>query len=141
MTPQETELQLAELRDAIEGWRRSHIPTLGMPKELWADAARLAKRLGLGVVVKALKIDHSKLRTLTEAVPAGKKLARAPRSDLSRTSSVAFVEFPTATAASFSPVSLSCLLEVESPSKSRLRAQLDNATALDVAAILREFAG
>jgi hypothetical protein len=112
-----------------------------MPKELWADAVRLSKSLGLGVVVKTLKLDHSKLKALTEALPTGKKLARAPRSDMSRTSSVAFVEFPTATAASFSGASLSCLLEVESPSKGRLRAQLDNATALDVAVILREFAG
>ncbi len=141
MTPQETELQLAELRDAIEGWRRSHIPTLGMPKKLWDDAARLANRLGLRVVVKALKVDHSKLKALTEGVTAGKKLARPPRSGLGRSSAVAFVEVPTATAASFSPASLSCLLEVESSRKGRLRAQLSNATALDVAAILCEFAG
>ena len=138
MTTQQTESQLAVLRDAIETWRRSHIPTLGMPKELWSDAARLAKSVGVGVVVRALKLDHSKLKALTEAVP-GKKLVRASRNDSSSSTSVAFVELSTPTA-TFSSTALSCLLEVESSEKGRLRAQLDNATAIDVAAILREFA-
>lgn len=141
MTPNATESQLNELRHAVESWRRSRKPPAGMPDHLWSAAALLAAEVGVGIVVKELRIDHGKLMRLAEQLRPTGKLTQHPRQQKGLAPAARFVEVPAATVAkSFSPA-LSCMFEVESPGRGRLRAQLDGATALEVATILREFAG
>jgi hypothetical protein len=139
MTPNATDSQLTELRQAIENWRRSRKPSVAMPEELWSAAVRFAAELGVGPVVKALKIDHGKLLRLVDELCAPGKLAKAPRCQEVQPPPT-FLKVPAATVARTFSGSLSCMLEAESPGRGRVRAKLDNATALDVATILREFA-
>lgn len=140
MTPHEIESQLGELRRAIEDWRRTRKPSAAMPKELWSAAALLAAEIGVGAVVKALKIDHGKLMRLADQLRSSHKRTRLPQQRENLPSPATFVELSAATVAKSVSAPLSCKLEVESSERGRLRAQLDNATALDVATVLREFA-
>ena len=135
-----TEPQISELRQAVESWRRSRKSPTAMPKELWSAAALLAVEIGVGPVVKSLKVDHGKLMRLAEQLRSSGRLARAPRQRKVTPALTTFVEIPTTAVAKSFSASLSCMLETESPERGRLRAQLDNITALDVAMILREFA-
>lgn len=139
MTPQKMESQMSELRYAVEDWRRSRKPSVAMPQELWSAAARLAIEIGVGPVVKALKLHHGRLMRLADQLRSDDKLARIPQQQEVLPSTATFVEVPATTVSKSCSPSLSCILEAEAPGRARLRAQLDNATALDVAAILREF--
>jgi hypothetical protein len=144
MISQQTELQLSELLDAIESWRRrAQKPTTGMPLDLWAEAVRLAKQNGLGPVARVLKLNHGKLKKLvTQQIQPGKLTSVARQRQRKATpTETTFVEIPTATVSKSFGSSFSCLLEVESSGRGRLRARIDSATPFDVATILREFAG
>ncbi len=141
MTTQQSELQLSELLGAIETWRRqTHNPTLGMPSELWAEAVRLAKQMGLSPVAGTLKINHGKLKRLVAEQMQPTKLTSVVRQKKS-TPETTFVEIPRATVSPSFGSSFSCMLEVEASGRGRLRARIDSATAFDIATILREFAG
>ena len=140
MRPQSIESQLGELRQSVENWRRSHRPPVAMPEELWSAAALLAAKIGVGAVAKALKLDHGKLMKLANQLGSSDKLTRPSQQREVPPTLATFVEVPAATVAKSIGAQLSCKLEVKSPGRGRLRTQLDNATALDVATILREFA-
>lgn len=137
MKPKTTS-QLTELRFAVESWRRSRKPSAGMPDHLWSEAALLASEIGVGNVVKALKVDHGKLMRLAEKMRPCDRLPSPPQQ--SALSPAAFMEVPAATVAKSFSTTFSCLFEVESLGRGKLRAQLEGVTALEVATILREFA-
>lgn len=142
MKPQQPEQQLSELLDAIESWRRqSKKPTLGMPPEFWADAIGLAKQMGLGPVARTLKLNHGKLKKLVAPQAQAGELTRLVCQKKASSVTPTFVEIPPATVSKGFGSSVSCLLEVESVGRGRLRARIENATAFDVATILRDFAG
>lgn len=141
MTPQQADFQLSALLEAIETWRRrTHNPTLGMPSELWAEAVRLAKQMGLSPVAGTLKINHGKLKRLVAEQIQPAKLTSVVRQKKS-TPETTFFEIPTTTVSKSFGSSFTCLLEVEASGRGRMRARIDSATAFDVATILREFAG
>jgi hypothetical protein len=119
-----------------------------MPSELWSDAIKLGKQIGVGRVASVLKINHGKLKELVgqqmsagelACLPRQRKTTRSPQVAVAKST---FVEIAAATVTKSFNTPLSCLLEVESPNgRGRLRARIDNATTHDVATILREFAG
>jgi len=144
MTAELPDEQITQLRASIEEWRRSR-KTLGtMPENLWASATRLAREFGVSEIARALKIDHGKLKRLS-GKPVS-ELKRTPKK-LVRSSPTACATPPTflevksvecTSSLGLGPSRISCKLEVEKE-QSRLRAQLENVTALDVATIFREF--
>lgn len=129
--------QLDQLRSSIDEWRCSPTSARAMPKELWSAATRIAAELGVGFVAKTLKIDYGKLKRLVGPI------ASPPVGGLVSLPSLGPPTFLELSVPTFSETlgsaSISCQFEVET-SQSRLCAQLQNASALDVAIILREFA-
>jgi hypothetical protein len=80
------------------------------------------------------------LKRLVEKFSANVKPAKISLRKIEKLSPTTFVEIPSASVAQgFNLVPLSCLLEVESSGHAKIRAQLNNATALDLATVLREF--
>lgn len=135
MTP---ENQIQRLRGSIERWRRSRKSLETMPRESWETATQLAAQLGVGVVARTLKIDHGKLKRLTDRLSSAGTSVPSPA--CSPPSGPTFLEISTAALVSNRPdaQTMSCQLEVET-GPARLRAQLENVSAHDVATIFREF--
>ena len=99
--------------------------TRAFPARLWAEAAAVARRAGVGPVSTALKLDYSKLRRLTLSSEGGEA-------------------GPAATFLELSPLPIQsdfgcCAVEVESSRGARMRIQIQDATSLGLAALIREF--
>ena len=144
MTADVSDEQITQLRASIQEWRRSR-KTLGtMPENLWTSAARLAREFGVGEIARALKIDYGKLKRLSgkpvskqKCTP--KKLVRSSPTVCAATTPTFLEVKPAEITSGLGSPRISCRLELEKE-QSRLRAQLENVTALDVATIFREFA-
>ena len=53
---------LAELQAQLAEFRSTHPPRTRLPQSLWQSAADLARRHGLYVVARSLKLDYSTLK-------------------------------------------------------------------------------
>src|ERR1700674_2696872 len=102
-----------QLRRRFEEFRRTHAVRSRLPEELWAAAAKLARRDGIEATAQALDVDRPSLRKWTnrfepEAKPRKPKRQRQARRE---PAAAAFVELLAGTTG----VAASCLVEVESP--------------------------
>ena len=115
---------LKKLASELSRWRNENPSNRPLPASIWSSAADVARRIGVGPVAKALRLDHSKLKQLTfSSVNQPPVLAAT------------FVELlPLA-----SHVLGDCALEVESPQGARMRIQLQNTTSSGLAGLIREF--
>lgn len=109
------------LRRRFEEFRRTHPVRSRLPEELWAAAAKLARRDGIEAVSLALDVDRPSLRKWTnrfeprtEAKPRKPRRQRQPRREHAEP---AFVELLAQTTSA----ATSCLVEVESPRGGKLR--------------------
>lgn len=122
-----------QLRLALEKWRREYSAPTAIPDEIWSRAARLAAEQGVGTVARELGLHYGKLKRLTEALGPNEGSAE---------SSVTFVEVRPALVqgeGNVSASSVTCVLELESCSGSRMRANLIGASPLDLAVMFREY--
>jgi len=63
--------ELTELRDRLEEWRKSGGRGRRIPEDLWMEAERFARRHGLHVVSRTLRLDYYSLkRRLVTTLPA-----------------------------------------------------------------------
>jgi len=128
-----------QLRRRFEEFRRTHAVRSRLPEELWAAAAKLARRDGIEATAQALDVDRPSLQKWTnrfapgaEAKPHKPRRQRQPK----REPTASFVEL----LAGNSGAVASCLVEVESPRGAKLRLELKAIAASDLAELIRAFA-
>jgi hypothetical protein len=115
--------EIRKLSQRLERWRSQHPSRSPLPASVWTAAVELARKHGVWRVGKALRLDYSKLKQLTESADPG-------RSDKQPT----FVELLPSPASS----PAECLIEVEA-NRAKIRIQWKAATASDLSGFVREL--
>lgn len=106
-------------------------PNRPFPSRLWAEAANVARRVGVGPVSRALKLEYCKLKRLTFADDNG---------DSSREDKAPLATFLELSGVPSQDRLVCCAVEVESPSGARMRIQIQDASFSGLATLVREFA-
>jgi transposase-like protein len=130
-----------QLGQRFTKFRSTHPVRSRLPEELWAAAAKLARRDGIEATALALDVDRPSLQKWTDrfepgAQPRLRRQARQRRTGRTVSAPPAFVELlaqPTGAAPS-------CLVEVESQRGAKLRLELKGIPANTLAELIRAFA-
>lgn len=123
-----------QCRRRFAEFRQSHVRRSRLPQELWAAAAKLARRDGITATAQVLGVDRPSLQKWTDRLApraAGKArqpVRREPRSG----SGAAFVELLAGT-------SPRCLVEVESQQGGKLKLELQGLTTRQLMELIRGF--
>lgn len=119
-------------------FRQAHAARSRLPKELWAAAARLARRDGITATARVLGVDRPSLQKWTDRLEprASTKLPKSRRHPLGGSDAPAFVELLAAGTAT----ATSCVVEVESASGGKLRLDLKTISTSQLAELIRAFA-
>jgi hypothetical protein len=127
-------------------FRSTHPVRSRLPGELWAAAAKLARRDGIEVTARVLEVDRPSLQKWTDRFEPGSQVkARKPRRQrqAGRTESTApaFVELlAQTTGTTLHRGETSCLVEVESPQGAKMRLELKGIPTSTLAELIRAFA-
>jgi hypothetical protein len=130
-----------QLRRRFEEFRSMHAVRSRLPEELWAAAAKLARRDGTEATARALDVDRPSLQKWTErfepgAQPKPGKPPRRRQAGRRDHAAPAFVELLAGTTGT----TTSCLVEVESPRGGKLRLELKTIPTSELAELIRAFA-
>jgi hypothetical protein len=101
-------------RRRLERWRETRAAGMPMPEELWAAAAKIARRHGVYPTARALGLEYNKLKRLTQPTGQAQKGLPAPT----------FVELMAAQPAG----GCECRIEMEGPGGGRLKIELPKAS-------------
>jgi hypothetical protein len=120
-------------------FRKAHAVRSRLPEELWAAAAKLARRDGIKATARVLEVDRPSLQKWTDRFEprAQAKQSNAPVQRRARKrvpAAPAFVELLAETTSA-----TSCLVEVESPKGGKLRLELKTIRAHELAELIRAF--
>jgi hypothetical protein len=120
---------VADLRQRIEHWRLTRTKRGRMARDLWAEAAGLARQHGVHAIAKALRLNYEALKAWSEDSPKKKRqgTARFP----------GFVQLDPLPGIP----SASSVVEVQSPGGAKLTIRLSGPTALDAVALVNTFLG
>lgn len=123
-------------------FRSTHPVRSRLPEELWAAAAKLARRDGIEATALALEVDGPSLRKWTERFEPGAQVKtgkprRQRRTGRTVSAESAFVELLAQTTGAGPS---SCLMEVESPRGAKMRVELKSIPASTLAELIRAFA-
>ena len=121
-----------QLRLRFAEHRQTHAVRTRLPRELWAAAAKLARRDGITATARALAVDLSSMKRWTERLEPRDKSRKSGKP----AAPPAFVEL---LAAEKAPAT-SCKVEVESPRGAKLRLELKTVTAQQLAELVRALA-
>lgn len=128
-----------QARRRFAEFRQTHVVRSRLPKELWAAAAKLARRDGITATARVLGVDRPSLQKWTDRLEP-REFAKSPKSVRRhrREESVApaFVELLAASTAT----ATSCVVEVESASGGKLRLDLKAIATSQLAELIRTFA-
>ena len=121
-------------------FRKAHAVRSRLPEELWAAAAKLARRDGIEVTAQVLDVDRPSLQKWTDRfeprAQAQQRKAPVQRRASKRVSAApAFVELLAETTSEVT----SCLVEVESPKGGKLRLELKAIRSSELAELIRAF--
>ena len=117
-----------QVRRRFAEYRQSHAVRSRLPEELWAQAAKLARRDGIEATAQALDVDRPSLKKWTGRFePSTKRHVRGKQA------APAFVELLTAPAAA-------CRVEVESARGAKLRLEFASLAPDQLAEMIRAFA-
>ena len=121
-------------------FRSTHPVRSRLSEELWASAAKLARRDGIEATALALDVDRPSLQKWTDRFePGAQGKARKPRRQrqAARTESTApaFVELLAQTTGA----APSCLVEVESQRGAKMRLELKGIPTSTLAELIRAF--
>ena len=121
-------------------FRSTHPVRSRLPEELWAAAAKLARRDGIEATARVLDVDRPSLQKWTDRFePGAQGKARKPRRQrqAARTESTApaFVELLAQTTGA----AASCLVEVESQRGAKMRLELKAIPTSTLAELIRAF--
>jgi hypothetical protein len=130
-----------QLRRRFEEFRSTHAVRSRLPEELWAAAAKLARRDGIEATAQALDVDRPSLQKWTNRFEPGAetKPCKPPRQrqpGRREPAEPAFVELLAQTTGA----ATSCLVEVESPRGGKLRLELKGIETSALAELIRAFA-
>ena len=139
--------EAASYREDVEQVQRrfaefpqAHAARSRLPKELWAAAAKVARRDGITATARVLGVDRPSLQRWTDRLEprASTKSPKSPRRHrLDRSAApAAFVELLAASTGTAS----SCVVEVESASGGKLRLDLKGIATSQLAELIRTFA-
>jgi hypothetical protein len=120
-----------QLRLRFAEHRQTHSPRTRLPRELWAAAAKLARRDGITATARALAVDLSSMKRWTERLEPRDKSRKPGKLP----APPAFVELLAAQTAA-----MSCQVEMESPRGAKLRLELKTVTTQQLAELVRAFA-
>ena len=127
-------------------FRSTHPVRSRLPEELWAAAAKLARRDGIEATARALDVDRPSLQKWTDrfepgAQPRPRRQERQRRADRTVSTAPAFVELlAQTTGATLHGRETSCLVEVESQRGAKLRLELKAISTSTLAELIRAFA-
>jgi hypothetical protein len=122
-------------------FRSTHAVRSRLPEELWAAAAKLARRDGIEATALALDVDRPSLQKWTDrfepgAQPRARRRVRQRRAGRTVSAAPAFVELLAQTAGA----APSCLVEVESQRGAKMRLELKGIPTSTLAELIRAFA-
>jgi hypothetical protein len=135
-----------QLRRRVEEFRSTHAVRSRLPEELWAAAAKLARRDGIEATALALDVDRPSLQKWTDRFEPGaqsrpRRPARQRQPGRREHAAPAFVELlAQTTGATLHRGETSCLVEVESPRGGKLRLELKAIQTSALAELIRAFA-
>ena len=135
-----------QLRRRFEEFRSTHAVRSRLPEELWAAAAKLARRDGIEATAQALDVDRPSLQKWTNRFEPGaetkpRKPPRQRQPGRREPAEPAFVELlAQTTGATLHHGETSCLVEVESPQGAKLRLELKAISTSALAELIRAFA-
>lgn len=118
---------LESARRRFERWRAGHEGRPRIPDSLWSLATRAARQFGVHRTCRALRLDYKVLKRHVEAASAPGASGHASHQD--------FVELMPAPVASRAD----CVVQIEDPSGSRMRIELNGVAAADVVALTRSL--
>ena len=133
---------IEQVRRRFAEFRAAHEVRSRLPEELWAAAAKLARRDGIQVTARAFDVDRPSLRKWTDRLEPNQSPTTVGKSPTQRQPKKitepppAFLELltqPTGAATS-------CLIEVESPRGGKLRLDLKTIRTSELAELIRLFA-
>ena len=129
-----------QLRRRFEEFRGTHAVRSRLPEELWAAAAKLARRDGIGTTALALDVDRPSLQKWTDRFephvePRRRSPGQRPLGGREQ-AAPAFVELLAGTTGA----AASCRVEVESPRGGKLRLELKAIPTSELAELIRAFA-
>jgi hypothetical protein len=127
-------------------FRSTHPVRSRLPEELWAAAAKLARRDGVEATAQVLDVDRPSLQKWTDRFEPGAQVkTRKPRrqrqAGKTESTASAFVELLAQTSgATLHRGETGCLVEVESPQGAKLRLELKAISTSALAELIRAFA-
>ena len=128
-----------QLRRRFVEFRQAHAVRSRLPEELWAAAAKLARREGITATAGALGVDRPSLQKWADRLEprASTKARKSPqRQPQGGRGAPAFLELLAASTGT----PTSCLVEVASRSGSKLRLDLKSIATSQLAELIRAFA-
>ena len=128
-----------QARRRFAEFRQAHAVRSRLPEELWATAAKLARRDGITATARVLGVDRPSLQKWTDRLEprASTRPAKSRgRRPLDGSAAPAFVELLTASTGT----ATSCVVEVESVSGGKLRLDLKTIATSQLAELIRTFA-
>ena len=130
--------ELEQARRRFLEFRQAHPVRTRLPRELWATAARLARRDGIAATARVLDVDRPSLQKWTDRLEprASGKTRRTGRAPERGRGAPAFVEL----LAAGTGTSPRCRVEVESRQGGKLRLELDGLATSQLAELIRAFA-
>lgn len=128
-----------QLRLRFMEFRKAHAVRSRLPEELWAAAAKLARRDGIEATARVLEVDRPSLQKWTdrfEPRAQTKQLSNPVQHSVRKRvhAEPAFVELLAETIPA-----TSCLVEVESPKGGKLRLELKAIATVQLAELIRAF--
>ncbi len=128
-----------QLRLRFMEFRKAHAVRSRLPEELWAAAAKLARRDGIEATARVLEVDRPSLQKWADRfeprAQAQQRKVPVQRRARKRVPAVpAFVELLAETTSA-----TSCLVEVESPKGGKLRLELKAIRSSELAELIRAF--
>jgi hypothetical protein len=128
-----------QARRRFAEFRQAHAVRSRLPEELWATAAKLARRDGITATARVLGVDRPSLQKWTDRLEP-RASTKPPRSRgrhaLDGSAAPAFVELLTASTGT----ATNCVVEVESVSGGKLRLDLKTIATSQLAELIRAFA-
>ena len=123
-----------QLRRRFVEFRQAHAVRSRLPQELWAAAAKLARRDGITATARALGVDRPSLQRWTDRLEplTSKSAQRCPQGG---GGAPAFVEL-----LADSMGTSSCRMEVESRQGGKLRLELKGVAISQLTELIRAFA-
>ena len=128
--------EVEEMRVRLQSWRRTRKNGDHLPKELWSEAAGLARRLGVNRVCRALGLNHT---TLKEHVVEGRVATSPIPRHRSEPAQPAFVELTGDRFLGNLPAGL--VMEVTRPEGERMVMRWPAGSVVDTCGLVASFIG